>query len=384
MYRKKLIFWSACAGIVMFGAAVMTLGSILPDLRDKLGLTDLSAGTLFTVLPFGMLTGALFFGPIADRYGYKVLLAISCFLMFAGFAGIAATSSKGLITFFVFLSGCGGGAINGSTSSLVADISENDKGAKLSLLGFFFGAGALGMPLLLGVLKPWLGFELILFIIGGLTLATGILYLFIKFPDPKQPFGFPLGSGLGLLKDPVLLAIAFFLFLQSSFEGLFNNWTTTYAIGKLSATQSTALFALSSYAGGMTVMRLLIGSIFARTNPKTLLYSSFVMIFAGLLLIRLEVGYYVALTGFVLTGAGLAAGFPIMLGFVGTRHPKLSGTAFSIAFSVALIGNMLINYLMGIISGSFGIKHLITITSIELVIMVILSSVILHNIFRKT
>jgi MFS transporter, FHS family, glucose/mannose:H+ symporter len=383
MYRKKLIFWSACAAIILFGAAVMTLGSILPDLRDKLGLTDLSAGTLFSVLPIGMLTGALFFGPIADRYGYKVLLAVSCFLMFAGFEGIAATSSTGLITFFVYLSGCGGGAINGSTSALVADISENDKGAKLSLLGFFFGAGALGMPLILGFLKPWLGFELILAIVGGLTLATGILFLFISFPDPKQPFGFPLSSGLGLLKDEVLLAIAFFLFLQSSFEGLFNNWTTTYAIGRLSVSQSSALFALSSYAGGMTVMRLLIGSLFTKTAPKTLLYSSFAMIASGLILIRIEAGFYPALAGFILTGAGLAAGFPIMLGFVGTRHPSLSGTAFSIAFSVALIGNMLINYAMGIIAGSFGIIHLITITFIELGMMIVLSTFILRKILRK-
>ncbi len=383
MYRKNLIFWSACAGIVMFGAAVMTLGAILPDLRDKLGLTDLSAGTLFSVLPIGMLTGALFFGPVADRYGYRVLLAVSCFLMFAGFEGIAATSSKGLITFFVYLSGCGGGAINGSTSALVSDITENDKGAKLSLLGFFFGVGALGMPLILGILKPWLSFEQILTIVGGFTLVTGIAYLFIKFPEPKQPFGVPLSSGLGLLKDKVLLAIAFFLFLQSSFEGLFNNWTTSYAIGTLSASQSHALFALSSYAGGMTLMRLLIGSLFAKTAPKNLLYSSFAMIAAGLILIRTDSNFYLALSGFVLTGAGLAAGFPIMLGFIGARHPSLSGTAFSIAFAVALIGNMLINYTMGIIAGIYGIRHLITITSIELLLMIVLSTVILNGLFRK-
>jgi MFS family permease len=130
-------------------------------------------------------------------------------------------------------------------------------------------------------------------------------------------------------------------------------------------------------------MRLLIGSLFAKTAPKNLLYSSFAMIAAGLILIRTDSNFYLALSGFVLTGAGLAAGFPIMLGFIGARHPSLSGTAFSIAFAVALIGNMLINYIMGIIAGLYGIRHLITIASIELLLMIVLSTVILNGLFRK-
>jgi hypothetical protein len=35
--------------------------------------------------------------------------------------------------------GFGGGIINGSTNAVVADISSEDKGANLSLLGVFFG-----------------------------------------------------------------------------------------------------------------------------------------------------------------------------------------------------------------------------------------------------
>jgi MFS family permease len=169
MYRKQLIFWSACAGMLLFGIALITLGSIAPDLREKFNLDDLSAGTLFSILPFGMLTGSLLFGPIADRYGYKILLSVSCLFLFAGFEGIAFASSKNLITISVFLVGCGGGAINGATNAMVADISERDKGAKLSLLGVFFGIGALGMPLVLGIMKYWFNFEVIVAAVGIIT-----------------------------------------------------------------------------------------------------------------------------------------------------------------------------------------------------------------------
>jgi hypothetical protein len=73
--------------------------------------------------------------------------------MFAGFPGTAFTQSQGLLRFCAFLIGFGGGAVNGATNALVADISDKYKGANLSLLGVFFGIGALGMPLVLGILK---------------------------------------------------------------------------------------------------------------------------------------------------------------------------------------------------------------------------------------
>jgi MFS family permease len=383
MYRKQLIFWSACAGMLLFGIALITLGAIAPDLREKLNLDDLSAGTLFSVLPFGILAGSLLFGPVADRYGYKILLSVSCFFLFVGFEGIAIASSKNLITISVFLVGFGGGAINGATNALVADISERDKVARLSLLGVFFGIGALGMPLMLGIMKNWFNFEAIVTAVGIITIITGLFFLFIKFPPPKQSRGFPLKHSLKLLKDDVLILIAFFLFFQSSFEGITNNWTTTYLIEQLSFTQSKALFALSSFVAGMLIMRLLTGSIFRRVSEKKLLFSSFGLILIGLIVLKTGNGFFMVVTGLLILGAGLAGGFPIMLGLVGNRYTELSGTAFSLVLTVALLGNMLINYMMGIIAKSYGIRHLITVAFAELIMLTLLAVIILNRLKHK-
>jgi MFS family permease len=77
MYRRKLIFWSACAGMLLFGTSIIALGSIAPDLTGKLNLDEISSGTLFSIMPIGILAGSMLFGPIADRFGYKFLLAFS-------------------------------------------------------------------------------------------------------------------------------------------------------------------------------------------------------------------------------------------------------------------------------------------------------------------
>lgn len=379
MYKKRLIFWAACIGILLFGMSLITLGSVVPHLREKFQLDEISSGALFSILPFGILIGSLIFGPLCDKYGYKILLALSCICMFAGFEGIAYAPSHTILKFSILFIGLGGGAINGATSALVSDISEKNKGANLSLLGVFFGIGALGMPFLLGALENIFNFQEILATVGVVTFFVGIFYLLIKFPPPKQAQGFPLSQSLALIKDNVLLLIAFFLFFQSSFEAIINNWTTTYLTNQVSIQPNKALYGLSLFVAGMAVMRLLLGSIFRNTAIKKLWIGAFTMIGLGLIFLSVSQSFLPAVTGLILLGAGLAGGFPLMLGFVGNRYKELSGTAFSLALVIALLGNMIINYGMGVIAKNYGIQHLITVAFIELAVMILLCSIILKK-----
>ena len=372
MYNRKIIFWAACIGILFFGMGITTLGSVKHGLEQKYLLDEIASGTLFSILPFGILSGSLLFGPFCDKYGYKILLSLTCLSMFIGFEGIAYSPSHSLLKVSIFLFGLGGGAINGATSALVSDISDKDKGANLSLLGVFFGIGALGMPFLLGVLENKFSYEVIVSVVGFATLAVGIFYLLIKFPPAKQAQGFPVSKSLGLFKDSVLILIAFFLFCQSSFEAIINNWTTTFLTSGLAVSQNNALYALSLFVTGMTIMRLLLGSVFRNTSLRKLWVAAFAMIFLGLIFLWIGKYFSLSVTGLIFLGAGLAGGFPLMLGLVGDRYKELSGTAFSLVFVIALLGNMLINYGMGIIAQIYGIRHLITVAFIELVVMIIL------------
>jgi MFS family permease len=379
MYNKKIIFWAACIGILFFGMGITTLGSVKHGLEQKYLLDEIASGTLFSILPFGILLGSLLFGPFCDKYGYKILLSLTCLSMFIGFEGIAYSPSHSLLKLSIFLFGLGGGAINGATSALVSDISDKDKGANLSLLGVFFGIGALGMPFLLGILENQFSYEVILSVVGFATLAVGIFYLLIKFPPAKQAQGFPVAKSLSLFKDSVLILIAFFLFCQSAFEAIINNWTTTFLTSGLAVPQNKALYALSLFVVGMTAMRLLLGSIFRNTSLKKLWIGAFSMIFLGLIFLFIGKYFYLSVAGLILLGAGLAGGFPLMLGLVGDRYKELSGTAFSLVFVIALLGNMLINYGMGIIAQLYGIRHLITVAFIEMIVMIILCYNILKN-----
>lgn len=379
MYNKKLVFLSAFMGMLLFGMGLITLGAVAPELKEKFHLDEIDAGTLFSILPIGILAGSLLFGPIADRYGYKWLMVMSCLAMCLGFEGIAYAPSLFLLKVAVFIFGIGGGILNGATNAMVADVSADSKGANLSLLGVFFGLGALGMPFILGLLKGSVAAREVVAIVGWLTLALGVLYVFIKFPSSKKAQGFVQTQKTNLFKGGILLFISFYLFCQSSFESILNNWTTTYFTKHLLIAENKALFALSLYVVGLTVMRLLMGSVFRKTTAIKLQITSWILMLVGSVLLHFAATYIFAVAGLIILGAGLAGGFPIMLGILGERFAERSGTAFSVALVIGLTGNMLVNYLMGYIANTYGIHHVTTVIFIELAVMLMLGIFIFRS-----
>jgi MFS transporter, FHS family, glucose/mannose:H+ symporter len=376
MYKRKPVFAAACAGMLLFGISLITLGSVVPGLKDKFLLNDMAAGGLFSILPLGIVTGSFLFGPLCDKYGYKLLLIFSCFSVCTGFIGIAQVRSLALLKISVYLFGLGGGALNGATNAVMSDISDRHKAANLSILGVFFGIGALGMPFVIGALEGRFSFESILTGVGIITLIAGIYMAVIRFPPPKQAQGFPIAKSLRLVKDEVLVLIAFFLFCQSSFEAIINNWTTTFLVKQILVTQSHALYALSLFVAGMTTMRLLTGTLFRKMTIRNLLFISLILMMAGCLLMKWGNTFAVAVAGLISLGAGLAGGFPIMLGMVGNRYRELSATAFSFVLVIALVGNVLVNYWMGIVVYNYGVRYLVHVAILEVLVMTILSVLI--------
>ncbi len=358
MYKRNQVFIAACIGLLLFGIMLITLGSILPSLAEKFRMDKISSGKLVSILPIGIIAGSLVFGPIADRNGYKMLFIITTLLMILAFEGLAFADSFLLLQASIFVLGFGGGIINGSTNAVVADISSEDKGANLSLLGVFFGIGALGMPLLLSIMSKRFEYPYILSSVGMFMLLAVIYFITIKFPIPKHAQGFPLKEGIKLLNQPALLLTSFFLFFQSGAESLINNWTTTFFQADLKFSQEDSLFALSCYLGGLTITRLLLGKLLKKISSFSIMITSLLLTAAGGFLLLYSDSYTYSLVALIIIGSGFAASFPVILGYIGHIYANLSGTAFSIAFVIGLTGNTLINYFFGLLSNEYGTKQL--------------------------
>jgi MFS family permease len=148
-----------------------------------------------------------------------------------------------------------------------------------------------------------------------------LFYATIQFPPAKQHELAAKSQVKNLLK-PVLLLIALFLFFQSSLEAIINNWTTTYLVTRGVMSESLALYALSIHITGMVAMRLLTGSLLRPVSHILIIWISLALVAIGVLLMLVTGMKGVVFAGLFFFGAGLAGGFPIMLGFVGDRFPS--------------------------------------------------------------
>lgn len=375
MKNKTIAFIANFTGIFLFGISMVIIGSILPVLKSRFGMTDIEAGGLFTILPIGLLIGSVLFGPIVDKFGYRGVLSVASLFLAIGFLGIAHAPSIFLLTVCIFFFGIGGGTINGATSALVSDLSEGKaKIINLNWLGMFYGVGAFSMPLVLSLISDN-KLVVVLNVAAILSLLSGVIFLLIKYPLTVEKEKVTLKVIPTFVKNKLFMTITLYLFFQSAFEAIVNNWSVSYFIDTLGIEQGKALVALSYSVLGLIVMRVLIGSVLKNLNHNKLIFLSlllFVLGSAGLLMN----GYLFNSIGMFVLGAGLAPGFPVMLGIVGEMFKEVSGTAFSFAMFIALIGNTIINYTTGLLTNYYGMQAYIFVVLGVIAFMILIYAVI--------
>ncbi|HKW48777.1 MAG TPA: MFS transporter, partial [Gemmatimonadaceae bacterium] len=354
--NRRALFAVACVSLFTFGIVLTTLGALLPSIIDRFGIDKAAAGSLFLLNTFGIVIGSVVFGPIADRNGYKEMLVGATALIIVGLEAIAFAPSMTVLRGAVLLTGFGGGIINGGANALVADISVDGRTAGLSKLHVFFGAGAVGVPFALGILLGKFTYSVLIAVVGALCVIPLVITAVPRFPVPKQAQGFPIATARALLRDPVLLTFSVMLFLESGMEITVGGWTATFFKEELLITDQRALIYLSLYWFGLMVGRMGLSAALHRIAPARLLGVCITVAFgAAWVVITAHEPSFAAL-GVFLLGVGFSATFPVVLGFVADRHVALSGTAFSIAMVIALIGGMLLPYLTGVLGTLHGLR----------------------------
>ena len=379
---RRALFACACLGMLTFGIVLTTLGSVLPSIIERFGIDKAQAGALFVLMTLGIIAGSLVFGPMVDRYGYKGILLAATALIVIGLEGIAFAPSMALLRAAIVIIGLGGGIINGATNALVADISADARGANLNLLGVFFGVGAVGVPFVLAILTGRFSQPALIAGVGALVAVPLVIIAVTGFPAPKQPQGFPIAAAGGLLKDPLMLLMGLMLFLESGLELTVGGWTSTFVHEELAVTAGKALVILSLYWLGMMLARIALGSILRRTSHFKVLYVCLAIALAGAALLLTGRSAAVATIGVFLLGVGFAAMFPTVLGFIGDRYATLSGTAFSLAFAMALVGGMLLPYVTGILGGKYGMRGSFVIVPAAIVVLAALLGILSRGLPR--
>jgi fucose permease len=384
MDRKKLQFVATGLVMMLFGITMVVVGTINNFIMVEFGVDKLFIGLCASVLASGILLGSFVFGPVADRLGYKPVMLAGVVLILIGLLGIIYTSVVPLIPYLFFLIGLGGGMINGVTNVIVAALFPENSSAYLSLLGVFYGIGALGFPLTTSVLlDSGLTYQSILSVVSLFLLIPLGLVALVRFPKCPHAKPIPMKQYFGFFTKPAILLVGLFLFFQSAVEAIVPVWTPTYLKETFLVSYDKGLYAITISALGITLTRLALSQILKKTSPYRVVFISMITIIGGALLLEFGNSFYLGLVGIAMMGIGLAASFPVMLSFTAGFFPSNAGTAFSMVIGIALVGNISLNAFSGYILDTFGIGKLNVLIISFILIMIFLLKIIDYKLLKK-
>jgi fucose permease len=376
---RSLIF-SAWAGIFVFGIVMAILGAILPSLFERLQFSKSAAGDLFFFMNLAMLGMSVVFGPVVDRFGYRIFLALCCLLVAGSFVIFTIAPTYSFLVAAALLLGVGGGGLNGGSNALTSDLNPESRGAALNLLGIFFGFGALLIPFLIGTLLGSLGLSVILVIAAVLSLIPFVLFLVFRFPAAKHAQGFPLRRAARVIGHPLLWLCGFLLFFESGNEFTVGGWISTHLNESFRFSQMSASLVLAGYWGAMMVGRLIVSKKLVRVwKDETLILSSAALALVGTAVVAAAPSGALAAAGVVLAGLGFAAIFPTTLAVAGEAFSDLTGTAFSVIFVIALAGGMTAPWLVGRIASASGLRAGLIVPVVSCAMIILLELAVIRQ-----
>lgn len=183
---QKLVFLFGFLIFFCDGLDTGIIGFIAPSLISDWGITKSELGPVLGVALIGMTFGALSAGPIADRFGRKIVI-ISATLIFSIFTILCAfASNTNELLIYRLITGIGLGAVMPNISTIVSEYMPIKRKAFLTALtgcGFMLGISSGGI--LSAILLDNLGWKNVI-LIGGLIPLTLVIFLIWLLPESTQ------------------------------------------------------------------------------------------------------------------------------------------------------------------------------------------------------
>jgi AAHS family 4-hydroxybenzoate transporter-like MFS transporter len=368
-----------CAAVLLLdGFDTTAIGFVAPPLAKEWGLTKGALGPVFSAGLFGLMIGALVFGPLADRIGRRKIIVFSTLAFGIGALATAFVQDVNTLLAIRFLTGLGLGGAMPNTIAMTSEFSPRRRRATMVMIMFCgFSAGAALGGLLAAALIPHFGWRSV-FVVGGVAPLLLVPILALRLPEsvrflaltgranarvaellglisPKAMFqpatefvvhepelaGIPV---LHLFRDgrtlvTLLLWMVFFMSLLDLY--FLTNWLPT-VLNDLGASVSEAAVIGSMLQVGGVVGALALGSIIDRFSFRALALVYFIAIFAvgaigqlGHSAVLVAIAIFVA--GFCMVGGQIAAN-----ALAATFYPtSIRATGVGWALGIGRVGSII-------------------------------------------
>jgi len=267
--RVHVLVASLCAAVVFIdGFDAQVMGFVAPALSADLHIPRIMLGTVISSGTFGMMFGALTFGPIADRMGRRPVLVACVFTFGVGSLVTATATTVGSLTAFRVVTGFGMGGAMPNAIALTSEFMPARSRTSIVMImfcGFSFGSACAGW--VAAAVIGRFGWQSV-FLVGGVTplLLAAVLIAFLPESDRFLALKRGNADAAGcssvrlLLEDgraavTLLLWTMFFMNLLNLW--FLNNWLplilTDAGIRIATASLITSLFQIGGLLGSLAL-----------------------------------------------------------------------------------------------------------------------------------
>jgi fucose permease len=346
-----MLILSSILAIFVYGMIAATLGTILPDLSSRFGLTPSQNGNIAFAQAIGLMIASLLVGPLMDKEGIKVGLVLGLACAVVALVSLPKSRGFAMIAALLFLLGLGGGMIVTGANSLASSVSDSYRPTTLNLVNLFFGLGGLATPFVSANLLAKNSARLC-YLMTAITAVTLGIHVATPMPGPSAASTFAVSQVGSVLASPALLLLAFFLFLYVACEVGIWNWLAQHLIVQ-GVAESRALNILSlGFALGLLVGRVVVSRVLESVPALTvILWSSIFMAVTTFVVLQVK-RPWVAGAFVFLAGIAMAPVFPTTLAIVVGAFPHMASTALGTVIACGWLGLAVSSRIIGAIAGS--------------------------------
>jgi AAHS family 4-hydroxybenzoate transporter-like MFS transporter len=174
----------ACATVlVLDGFDTTAIGYVAPALAREWNVGKGALGPVFSAGLFGLMIGALLFGPLADRIGRKKIIILSTLAFGIGTLVTAFVNDVNTLFVVRLLTGLGLGGAMPNTIALTSEFGPQRRRATMVMVMFVgFSVGAALGGLLAAALIPHFGWRSV-FVVGGIAPLVLAPILALRLPE---------------------------------------------------------------------------------------------------------------------------------------------------------------------------------------------------------
>ena len=389
--RAHAALRATCVVYVCLGFGTSAWLSRLPDVRDDLGLTPATIGTMLLIASLGSLLTLPTSGPIVTTIGARASGRIGVLIWALGIvcAGMGAQgASIPLATAGLVLLAAGNG-LWGATMNIEAGLVQAAvRRTVVPVIQAMYAVGMLGGALL-GAVAAQMGLSLgaHLFGLAALELlACGTAVGFYLTKDEVAALAPAQNKGDGgeassnkakgltrvAWREKQTVLIALMVMSAGLMEGAANDWLNLSMVDGYGYSTAAASAAFAFFLLMMTIVRFASPRLEARLGSPKLLRITFTGAVVGLLLVAFAPHHLFAVAGIALWGIGSALGFPLGISALSVdpvMTPARVSVLSTVNYGAALIGPPL----LGLIADHIGYHRALAFVALPVLLAIVLA-----------